>query len=271
MTGNGTFDGTNNFGESMVKLNGSLVVQDYATPASWSTLNSGDTDFGSGGPVLLPTHYVVGMGKDGKLCLADINNMGHVGNFIQSFAAQNEGDTLGKSPVYWQGPATNYLFVMHANSPTKSFQFTGTNVTVNPLGTASITESDRSGGLSLSANGTTNGILWEIDNDSNLRAYDAVNFPKLLWSGSVGSYVKMNCPTIANGNVYVGTTSTLGVWGLTNYLYLQNGIQNPVLNWSAGTLLQTTNLFEPWVTNPTASPYTIVPTNEQMFYRLIHP
>jgi PQQ-like domain len=278
MTGNGTFDATNssfgianNFGESMIKLNGNLVVQDYATPATWSTLNSGDTDFGSGGPVLLPTHYVVGMGKDGRLCLADINNMGHVGNFVQSFAAQNSGDTLGKSPVYWQGPATNYLFVMHANSPTKSFQFTGTSVKTTPLGTTSITESDRSGGLSLSANGATNGILWEIDNDSNLRAYDAVNFPKLLWSGSVGTYAKMNCPTIANGKVYVGTMSTLGVWGLTNYLYLQSGIQNPVLNWGTGTLLQTTNLLGPWETNSTASPFTIVPTNAQMFYRLIHP
>ena len=81
MTGNGTFDGTANFGESMIKLNGSLAVQDYATPSNWSDLNNGDTDFGSGGPVLLPTHYVVGMGKDGILYLADINNMGHVGQF----------------------------------------------------------------------------------------------------------------------------------------------------------------------------------------------
>ncbi len=271
MTGNGTFDGTNNFGESIVKLNGSLVVQDYATPATWSSLNSMDWDFGAGGPVLLPTHYVMGMGKDGRLCIADINNMGHVGNFIQSFASQSEGDTLGQSPVYWQGPATNYLFVMHANSPTKSYQFTGTNVITTPLGAATVTESDRSGGLSLSANGTTNGILWEIDNDSVLRAYDAVKFPKLLWSGSIGSYTKMNCPMIANGKVYVGTRTNLGVWGLTNYLYLGSSTQNPVLNWGTGTLLQSTNPLGPWSTNSTSSPYMIVPTNDQMFYRLTHP
>ena len=36
MTGNGTFDGTANFGESLIKLNGSLSVQDYATPSNWS-------------------------------------------------------------------------------------------------------------------------------------------------------------------------------------------------------------------------------------------
>ena len=270
MTGNGTFDGTKNYGESLVKLSSSLAVEGYATPTNWSSLNNGDTDFGSGGPVLLPTHYVVGMGKDGVMSLADINNMGGVGGFVQTFSAQSSGDTLGKSPVYWQGPSKQYLFFMHANSTTKSFQFTGTSINTTPLGTASsFTESDRSGGLSLSANGATNGILWEIDSDSNLRAYDAVNFPKLLWSGSVGSYAKMNCPTIANGKVYVGTMNSLVVWGLTNYLYLQSGVQNPVLDWGTGKLLQATNLTGPWTTNTTAtSPFTVFPTNGQTFYRL---
>ncbi|HXR46572.1 MAG TPA: hypothetical protein VN784_03955 [Candidatus Limnocylindrales bacterium] len=268
MTGNGTFDGTANFGESMIKLNSSLSEQDYATPGNWSDLNNGDVDLGSGGPVLLPPHYVVGMGKDGNMYLADINNMGHVGGFTQVFAAESRGDTVGKSPVYWQGPSLQYIFALHSNSQTKSFEFTGTNIITTPLGTASFSANDRCGGLSLSANGTTAGILWEIGSDSNLRAYDAVNFPKLLWSGSVGTYVKMNCPTIANGKVYVGTSSTLGVWGLTNYLYMQTGVANPVLNWTAGSLLVATNVLGPWVTNPAVSPYTVVPTNAQMFYRL---
>ena len=268
MTGNGTFDGTTNYGESMIKLSTNLVVQDYATPGNWSDLNNGDTDFGSGGVVLLPAHYAVGIGKDGILYLADVNNMGHVGNFVQGFQAQNSGDTVGKSPVYWQGPGMQYLFVLHSYSPTKSFEFTGTNIVTTPLGTASYSGQDRCGGLSLSANGNNNGILWEIDDDSNLRAYDAVNFPKLLWSGSVGTYVKMTCPTIANGRVYVGTSSTLGVWGLTNYLYMQSGAASPVLTWTAGTLLQATNLSGPWVTNPAVSPYAVLPTNAEIFYRL---
>ncbi len=270
ITGNGTFDGTTNFGESMIKLNGSLAVQDYATPTNWSDLNNGDKDFGSGGVVLLPTHYAVGMGKDGNLYLADINNMGHVGGFVQSFLAQpNYGDTVGKSPVYWQGPGKQYLFVLHSNNPTKSFEFTGTNIITTPLGTAAFTPNDRCGGLSLSANGTNNGVLWEIGSDSNLRAYDAVNFPKVLWMGSVGTYAKMTCPTIANGKVYVGTSSSLGVWGLTNYLYMQISAPTPMLNWMNGTLLDANNLTGPWMTNPAVSPYTVVPTNTQMFYRLI--
>jgi hypothetical protein len=273
ITGNGTFDGTANFAMCMIKLSSSLTVEDYATPTNYSTLSGHDLDFGSGGAVLIPPNYIVGIGKDTNLFMANINNMGHVGGFVQHFAiSTSDGDVVGKSPVYWQGPATNYLFLMHASNPTRSYQFTGTSLNTTPLGTASYPEGDRSGGLSISANGTNNGILWEIDDDSNMRAYDAVNFPKLLWTGSVGTYVKMTCPTIANGKVYVGTSSTLGVWGLTNYLYMQAGVANPVLSWATGgTLLQTTNLPSKWTTNTSTSPYTVVPTNNQMFYRLSVP
>ncbi len=273
MTGNGSFDGVNNFSMSMLKLSPSLAVLDYATPSNWSSLSGADLDFGSGGPVLVPPHYLVGIGKDTNLFLADINNMGHVGNFAQTVAAEaSRGDTVGKSPVYWQGPSMQYLFVMHANNPTKAFQFTGSSINTTPLGTASFSSNDRCGGLSLSANGTTNGVLWEIGSDSNLRAYDAIQFPKVLWTGSVGSYVKMNCPTIANGKVYVGTANGLTVFGLTNYLYLQSGAPNPVLSWAPGkTLMGSTNLSGPWTSVSNNPPYQVVPTNDEMFYQLSHP
>ena len=72
MTGNGTFDGTQNFGMCMIKLSASLAVEDYATPTNWASLSGADLDFGSGGVVLLPPHYAVGIGKDTNLCMADI-------------------------------------------------------------------------------------------------------------------------------------------------------------------------------------------------------
>lgn len=273
MTGNGSFDGVNNFSMSILKLSPSLTVEDYATPTNWSTLSGSDYDLGSGGPVLVPPHYVVGIGKQTVLYVADINSMGHVGGFAQSFVAETaEGDTVGKSPVYWQGPSMQYLFLLHANNPTKAFQFTGSSINTTPLGTSSFSHNDRCGGLSLSASGTTNGVLWEIGSDSNLRAYDAVKFPKVLWTGSIGSYVKMTCPTIANGKVYVGTANGLTVFGLTNYLYLQSGAQTPVLSWApGGTLLGATNLTGPWASVSNSPPYTVVPTNDQMFYQLLVP
>jgi hypothetical protein len=273
MTSNGSFDGVNNYSMCMLKLSPSLAVEDYAVPGNWSSLSGADLDYGCGGPVLVPPHYVVGIGKDTNLFLADMNNMGHVGNFVQVFGAEtSRGDTVGKSPVYWQGPSMQYLFLMHANNPTKSFQFTGSSINTTPLGTSSFSANDRCGGLSLSANGTTNGVLWEIGSDSNLRAYDAVSFPKVLWTGSIGAYVKMTCPTIANGKVYVGTANGLTAFGLTNYLYLQASAPTPLLSWApGGTLLQSTNVTGPWAPVSNGATYTVVPTNNLMFYRLAMP
>jgi hypothetical protein len=151
MVGNGTFDGTANFGESYVKFNQSLSVLDYATPANWSTLNANDNDFGSGSPVCLPSGYVVGEGKDGNMYVANESNMGHVGHFAQQFSAANQGDTVGPM-VYWNGPSKQYVFAIHGNTPTRSFQWNGTSFNTTPLGSSSFTPNNRVGGISRSAN-----------------------------------------------------------------------------------------------------------------------
>jgi hypothetical protein len=88
--------------------------------------------------------------------------------------------------------------------------------------------------LSVSSNGSkdSTGILWAshaANGDANqsvrpgiLRAIDATDVTKELWNSSTnptdnfGNYAKFNCPTIANGKVYLGTFSNqLVVYGLT--------------------------------------------------------
>jgi len=84
-----------------------------------------------------------------------------------------------------------------------------------------VTQSDKGGGLSLSANGNTNGILWAIDtsNSGTVRAYDAArrNGAALieLWDSqqnssrdALGAYTKFCAPTVANGKVYAPTASS---------------------------------------------------------------
>ena len=43
---------------------------------------------------------------------------------------------------------------------------------------------------------------------------------------------------------------------------------NVLLNWSEGTLMESTNVNGPWVTNSAAPPYAVSPTQPQMFYRV---
>ena len=80
---------------------------------------------------------------------------------------------------------------------------------------------------SVSANGTSGGIVWILQTDSQnngkevLRAYDATNLANELYDSNQdeprddpGGKVKYAVPTIANGKVYVGSSSAISVYGL---------------------------------------------------------
>ena len=80
----------------------------------------------------------------------------------------------------------------------------------------------------ISANGTTNGIVWVLKTDSlnslgseTLLAYDATNLANTLYSSdtnlgrdSPGGPLSFNVPTVANGKVYSGSGNEFSVYGL---------------------------------------------------------
>jgi len=234
VTGNGTFDantGGSNFGQSFLKLsvtNGIKVV-DWFTPYNAVTLSSSDRDIGTGGAVLLPgTHLLDELDKSGTNFLVDQNNMGHFSlngtsdtNIVQEFAATAGTDAIGQCPVYWNGPTNQFIFIMCGNGQAKAFLFNASTIQTTPLATGAVTQSDKGGGLSLSANGNTNGILWAIDtsNGGTVRAYDAARRSGTslieLWDSqqnsardALGAYTKFCAPTVANGKVYAPTAAS---------------------------------------------------------------
>ena len=83
--------------------------------------------------------------------------------------------------------------------------------------------------VSISSNGTTNGIVWALNNSSyktttgqaTLLAYNATNLAKQLYSSKTkatrdnpGAPIKFSVPTVANGKVYFMTQKNLVVYGL---------------------------------------------------------
>lgn len=75
--------------------------------------------------------------------------------------------------------------------------------------------------VSISANGSNNAMVWEVDNTNNdsggpaiLRAYDASNISNQLYDstqagsrGTAGQSLKFTVPTITGGKVFIGTLS----------------------------------------------------------------
>jgi len=94
---------------------------------------------------------------------------------------------------------------------------------VAPAGSASAASFEYPGTTpSISANGSSNGIVWAVENGNIgvLHAYEATNLATELYNsaqaGSRDQFTdnKFVTPMIANGKVYVGTPSSVAVFGL---------------------------------------------------------
>jgi hypothetical protein len=269
-TGNGSFNGTTQFGESFLKLTNSgavLTRVDWFTPFDWSSnLNANDRDLGSGGVLLIPgTQLLFSGGKAGRLYLVNGTNMGHLvaagatsdTNIVQSWDLGSH--SIHGGPVWWDGPAGSYAYIWAASSDRlRQYTFSralGRFSSTNPTAqSTTIGGSGQPGGiLSLSANGTNSGtgIVWASVNTSananqatvagTLHAYDAQNIARELWHSdmiasrdAVGNFAKYVAPTVANGKIYLATFSNrLNVYGLFPPLPLTIGQAgaNLVLTW----------------------------------------
>jgi hypothetical protein len=237
ITGNGDYDGTNDFGDSILKLGTSpgIAVGDWFTPANQSSLDTADLDFGSGGAVVLADvasathpHLLIGGGKgsslNGELYVLNRDNLGHLQpSDTQAIQKIVVGGGIFATEAFWQ----NTVYIAGATATLKAYTFDATSGVFN---TSSVPQSITAYGFpgatpSVSSSGAANGIVWAIETvsfgTSNpgtspaapavLHAYDATNISTELWKSSTsssdtaGNAVKFTVPTVANGKVYVGT------------------------------------------------------------------
>jgi outer membrane protein assembly factor BamB len=250
VVGNGTvgdsIDPTNliNRGTSALKLTPSgatLQVASWFTPTDYQFINNNDLDYGSIGSILIPnTNYLLTGGKDGNLYLLNKDAMGDYqpsSNQVQQ-VVQLTSSEMHCQPAYYQGSATEFLYVWPENNPLRAIPYNrGTNQ-LDPLAAVTFTAGGPTGHsgamLSGSSDGTKAGtaILWatyafsgDAEHDVSigvLRAFDATDVTRELWNSrqnlsrdGAGMYAKFAAPTIANGRVYLPTFSNqVVVYGL---------------------------------------------------------
>ncbi len=214
-----TFDantGGQDFGSTILKLtqgSNGLNATDYFTPSNWSFISFNDLDLSSCGVLALPDqtgtypHELVASGKQGTIYLLDRDNMGQFNPMGDTQIVQElplgTGAMFG-SPVYFN----NTVYFSGHSSPIYGYPLSGGMFGV-PLQSVKI-----AGGVpSVSANGTSNGILWLVSGGA-LEAFDATTLVRLYISGPLPTTTHFVIPTVANGKVYVGTTQSLLIYGL---------------------------------------------------------
>jgi outer membrane protein assembly factor BamB len=121
-------------------------------------------------------------------------------------------------PSYFNGT----VFYGAVNDALKAFPVTSAKLAGTPSSQSTHSFSYPGTTPSISANGTTNGIVWAIENSGAiLFAYDATNLTKELYDSNQAagnrdhfSGNKFITPMVANGKVYVGTSNSVAVFGL---------------------------------------------------------
>jgi hypothetical protein len=235
-TANGTFDadtGGKDYGDSALKLDATGKVVDYFTPYNQDMLSSGDVDFGSANPIVLPDqsgavpHELLATGKPGVLYLINRDSMGHFhsgsdSQIVQSVSVFSNTGVIGgifSSPAIWNG----HVYVTGLGGSVQDFTLSAGKLSTSPTSQTSAHFSFPGATVSVSSNGSTAGIVWVLDGKAGvLSAFDATNLATQLYdttqaSGgrdAPGKPVKFAVPTVANGHVYVGTQTELDVYGL---------------------------------------------------------
>ena len=250
-TGNETLPAAQTYGDSFFRLRATasppgleLASNPPFRPSNHALLKDGDTDLGSGGPILLPGGRLIGGGKQGRYYVLDAYTMqltqdqtasdpANVGEGFQAFrntwhpefseADYARGETFGPNihgcPIYWQG--TGYVYQMPEKDFLKAFAYDRHAGTVQqiPVRTASVRPTDgMPGGFSsISANGDRDGIVWTIFPNSDgqwikvpgtMVAFDATTLEEIWRDPAPEAFSKFCPPTIADGKVVRPTSAS---------------------------------------------------------------
>ena len=236
ISGNGFGDtpGTNSsYGNSFVRLTTSsgLKVGDYFTPFNTSSEDAGDVDFGSAAPLLLPDltdasnatqKLAIGAGKDGNLYVLNRSNLGQFNSTKNNVYQQISlsGNENHSSPVFFN----NAVYICPENSSLKLFPVSKALLATSPSSQTAHIFGSNGAVPSISSNVIAQGIVWAVDHSNGiLFAFDASDLTKELWDSNqaasnrdhiaavAGHFIT---PMVANGRVYIGTGTTVAVFGL---------------------------------------------------------
>jgi hypothetical protein len=223
-SGDGLFDANANggdYGDTLMKLDSTLAVQDYFTPLEQDCRYENDFDLASSGPMVLPAqtgsahlYQIITSGKGGSPCdtsgfapiyVADRTNMGKY-NAQQDNVLQ---EISGAPSGYWSSPAYfvdgSEAAVYYSGTTQEGGSGAPLTMYTRSKGVLSTTPSSTSSNIfpigvtpAVSSNGSKDGIVWAIERPDSLSAqpgeqpavlyaYDATNVTTAIYNSGANA------------------------------------------------------------------------------------
>ncbi len=245
LTGNGPFDTTldsngrpdnGNYSQSFLKLHSdgaTLSIVDYFALWNGVAESQVDKDLGAGGGLILPqmndsnnhpVNLIVGAGKDGNVYILDQSHLGGFNAATNNIYQEVDGavaSAVRASPAWFNG----VLYYGPRDVGLKAFPFTHGKMATSASSTSVNTFGYPGTSPTVSANGTSNAIVWAHETNgagATLHAYDATNLANELYNSTqaangrdaFGAANKFIVPVVSGGKVFVGTNVGVAIFGL---------------------------------------------------------
>lgn len=234
-----------NLAESIIRASPDLGIKDFFTPSNVYGLNKDDTDFGSGGILLLPdqgagrsAHLAAAAGKDGRLYLVPRDKLGSrpagaedppyvdIGRCWCTPAYLKDSDNVER--IVSSGGLQLRVWLVNRSTPSGGLALESTSQPLDPLPPDQQNNPDTWPGFftSVSSNGSdiNSAVIWAVSRSPaiTLHAFAArssAGILRHLWSQEAGTWPNTGgnanlVPVVANGRVYVASYKQISIFGL---------------------------------------------------------
>jgi hypothetical protein len=229
-TSEGYYQAGTNLAMSVLKFSQSgttFGLADWFTPYNYQFLGDNDKDLADG-VLILPDqpgafpHELIAAGKEGTIYLLNRDNMGHLcstctsatgdNQIVQELLQAQKGTGI---PVYWN----NTVYFTGESLPISGY--TLQNGTLVGPSVQSPQAMGGGGHAILTANGSSNGVLWFSSSGTNLYALNATTLQP-IWDSTQAANGRDTVPPLAHfatpvavdGKVFLGTQNSVVVYGL---------------------------------------------------------
>jgi hypothetical protein len=234
-----------NLAESIIRASPDLGIKDFFTPSNVYGLNKDDSDFSSGGILLLPdqgagrsAHLATAAGKDGHMYLVTRDKLSSRPSGAEDPPFVDIGrcwctpaylrDANNVERIVSSGGLQLKLWTVNRSTPSGALTLESTSQPLDPLPPDQQSNPDTWPGFftSISSNGPDidSAVIWAISRSPTitLHAFEArssAGIVRHLWSQEAGTWPNTGgnanlVPVVANGYVYVASYKQISIFGL---------------------------------------------------------